>query len=71
MLSASSFGNSGLFLRPLPGIMSWQVYVIILPLAVLGSLGLPVLIDIYDAIRLRRALSAYAEESSSSPPAST
>lgn len=60
MLSASAFGNSGLFFGQLPGMMSWQLHVIILPAAILGSLGLPVLMEIFDAIRRRGPLSEYS-----------
>jgi len=60
MFSAGAFGNSGLFFGRLPGIMSWQLFLIILPLAVLGSLGLPVLMELSDVIRMRGGLCDYS-----------
>ncbi|MFI5377847.1 MAG: hypothetical protein ACHRHE_00955 [Tepidisphaerales bacterium] len=46
MLSLSAFGNSGLNLGGLPGMASWKTQFILLPLAVLGGLGLPVLMEL-------------------------
>ena len=60
MLSASAFGNSGLYLGGLPPMTGWQTQVVLLPLAVLGSLGLPVLMQCYDALLRRGRLSAHS-----------
>ncbi|HEY1685962.1 MAG TPA: potassium transporter TrkG [Tepidisphaeraceae bacterium] len=45
-LAVSSFGNCGLFTGTLPGMHDWQTQVIIFPLAIAGSLGLPVLMEL-------------------------
>lgn len=45
--TASAFGNSGLYLGILPSIKAWQTHVVLLPLAVLGGLGLPVLMELF------------------------
>jgi trk system potassium uptake protein TrkH len=44
--AASAFGNSGLWLGPAPTTTGAATHAILLPLAVLGGLGLPVLIDL-------------------------
>jgi Trk-type K+ transport system membrane component len=44
--AASAFGNSGLWLGPAPTTTGATTHAILLPLAVLGGLGLPVLIDL-------------------------
>jgi Trk-type K+ transport system membrane component len=44
--SASAFGNSGLWLGPPPTTTGATTHAILLPLAVLGGLGLPVLMDL-------------------------
>lgn len=48
--SASSFANSGLWLGQTPSITSVATFLVLLPLAVLGGLGLPVLIEVTDRI---------------------
>lgn len=60
MLAASAFANSGVFLGALPGAVNWQTHVVILPLAVLGGLGLPVLMEMWDAMRGRGGLSFHS-----------
>jgi trk system potassium uptake protein len=60
VLSLSALGNCGLFFKPLPHLMSWQTQLVLLPLAVLGGLGLPVLMELHDAARLRRPLSTHS-----------
>lgn len=45
-LSVSSFGNCGLFTGHLPPIHDWQTNFVILPLAIAGSFGLPVLMEL-------------------------
>lgn len=59
-LSASAFGNSGIAVGPVPGLYDWRTHLILLPLAVLGSLGLPVLLELWDVVRLRGALSTHS-----------
>lgn len=59
MLAASAFGNSGLYFGSLPGTYSWQTHLVLLPLSVLGGLGLPVLMEMYDSLRRRRSLSVH------------
>ena len=56
MQAASAFSNSGVYIGQLSGIMDWrQTHVVLLPLAVLGGLGLPVLMELYDwALRRKR-----------------
>lgn len=60
MLSAGSLGNSGLYLGRLPAMAGWQTHLVILPLAVIGTLGLPVLMELYDLVLRRRPLSFYS-----------
>jgi Trk-type K+ transport system membrane component len=60
VLSLGALGNCGLFFGSLPDLMSWQTQVVLLPLAVLGGLGLPVLMELHDASRLRRSLSKHS-----------
>ena len=61
-LSASAFGNSGLFLGAAPpGLLDWATHFVLLPLAVVGGLGLPVLMELGDRLfsRRRAPLSAH------------
>jgi Trk-type K+ transport system membrane component len=60
MLSASALANSGLHFGPLPNVMNWQTHLVLVPLAVLGSLGLPVLMELMGLVRMRGRLSAYS-----------
>jgi trk system potassium uptake protein TrkH len=48
--AASSFGNSGLWIGRFPSTTGASTYLILLPLVILGGLGLPVLIEISDRI---------------------
>jgi Trk-type K+ transport system membrane component len=69
MLSASSFGNSGLYFEPsqdlssvqshdlFPTLLSWQTHLVLLPLAFIGALGVPVLMDVWGVVRRRGKLS--------------
>src|SRR5690606_22081828 len=60
-LACSAVGNVGLALGPLPEARAWQTHAILLPLAVLGSLGVPVLIDLWDRLTGRtRCLTRYS-----------
>ena len=47
-LSASAFGNSGLYIGKLPSLFSPATFLVLLPLALLGGLGLPVLMELFD-----------------------
>lgn len=60
LLAASAFGNSGVVINPPGGIFDWTTHAVLLPLAVLGGLGLPVLIDLYDRFVNRRELSSHS-----------
>ncbi|HEX3359278.1 MAG TPA: hypothetical protein VHS31_20030 [Tepidisphaeraceae bacterium] len=55
--SASAFGNSGLWMGAEPTLTGGRTNLIYLPLAVLGGFGLPILMDLFDAVRRKRALS--------------
>jgi len=44
--AASAFGNSGLVLGSLPAITDWRTHMVLMPLATLGALGIPVLLDL-------------------------
>lgn len=57
---ASAFGNSGVWIGQTPSPMDWRVHTILLPLAVLGGLGIPVVLDVLGAITARRPLSGYS-----------
>ena len=59
LLSASALGNSGLYIGVLPALTSWQTHLILLPLAVIGGLGLPALMELHEWILHRRVLSFY------------
>ncbi|MBC8106670.1 MAG: hypothetical protein H7Z14_08790 [Anaerolineae bacterium] len=48
--AASAFGNSGQTIGPEPGADESRTYLAILPLAMLGALGLPVLIDVAQSV---------------------
>jgi trk system potassium uptake protein TrkH len=57
--AASAVGNSGLRFGSLPGLLDWRTYLPIVPLIVLGGLGLPVLLDLRDRLFSRRPLSSH------------
>jgi Trk-type K+ transport system membrane component len=48
--AASAVGNSGVYWGRLPRGDGWQANAVLLPLSVLGGLGLPVLLDLYDRL---------------------
>ncbi|MDB5331008.1 MAG: ktrB ntpJ [Phycisphaerales bacterium] len=61
--SASAFGNSGVLTcgqKLVPALTSWQAQGVLLPLAIIGGLGLPVLMELYDAALGRRSLSTHS-----------
>lgn len=53
-LSLSAFGNSGLHAGPLPGVDSWRTTLILLPLGVIGGVGVPVILEIRNRLRGRQ-----------------
>jgi trk/ktr system potassium uptake protein len=59
-LSASAFGNSGLFFGPLPSESNPMAHLLLLPMAFIGGLGLPVLIEIVRSIRGSQAMSDHS-----------
>jgi Trk-type K+ transport system membrane component len=59
--SAAAFGNSGVHTGRLAPVASWQVHACYVPLAMLGGMGLPVLMELYDrAVGRATSLSAHA-----------
>ena len=48
--AACAFGNSGLYTGTLPTVFSPTTFLVLLPLAVLGGLGLPVLMELGDRL---------------------
>jgi Trk-type K+ transport system membrane component len=60
-LAASSFGNCGLYVADLPKASELPVHAIVLPLTILGGLGLPVLMELWCAIVFRAKLSAHSK----------
>lgn len=57
---SAAFANSGMILGALPDVTHWQTHLVLLPLAVLGGLGLPVIMESVDLIFRRRPLSVHA-----------
>jgi len=47
----SAFGNSGLYAGRLPGEAAWQSHLVLLPLALIGGLGLPVIMELWERPR--------------------
>lgn len=60
VLAASAFGNCALTLDVLPSGNSWATHLVILPLTVLGGLGLIVLMDIAGSLMRRQPLSPHS-----------
>jgi trk system potassium uptake protein TrkH len=60
-LAASAFGNCGLYLGNLPGSSNVLVHAVIVPLSILGGLGLPVLMEIWCAVVFRANFSAHSK----------
>src|SRR5688500_12657984 len=52
--AASAFGNSGLYLGRLPNVAEWRTHLALMPLAFLGGLSIPVLLEITDLVFQRR-----------------
>ncbi len=55
--SCSAFGNSGVWMGDSPDVMAGRTHLVLLPLALLGGFGLPVLMDLFDAALRKRPLS--------------
>ena len=58
--AASAFGNSGLYLGRLPAVSEWRTHLALMPLAFLGGLSIPVLLEIADLAFQRRPLSLHS-----------
>jgi trk system potassium uptake protein len=58
-LATSAFGNSGLLVGVLPSTDAARTHLVLLPLSILGALGIPVLLCIGAAIRQRKPLHPY------------
>lgn len=52
-LALGAFGNSGIAWGRVPDASAWQTHLVLLPLAVLGGLGVPVLLDVLNRVRRR------------------
>ncbi len=59
--AAAAFGNCGLTLGRLPAIASLPTHVILMPAALIGGLGLPVLIELFELAFLGRKISRYTQ----------
>ena len=60
MQAAAAFGNSGIYAGKLSGAGEWRLQMVQLPLAFLGGLGLPVLMEIYDRAFGGRRMSVHS-----------
>ncbi|HEV2293328.1 MAG TPA: hypothetical protein VGR35_05695 [Tepidisphaeraceae bacterium] len=58
-LAVSAFGNSGLQLGALPQVDSGRTHLVLMPLALAGGLGIPVLLMLGTMLRRRTPLPAY------------
>lgn len=58
--SAAAWGNSGLYVDAPPGMSDLYTYLVLLPLALLGGLGLVVLLDVIDFVFRRGTLSRHS-----------
>jgi Trk-type K+ transport system membrane component len=59
--AVSAFGNSGLYAGPLPDGNSLPAHLLLMPLAVLGGLGLPVLMELADRVRGKSDFSQHSQ----------
>ncbi len=48
--AASAFGNCGIVLGTLPGVLDWRTHGVLMGLATLGGMGIPVLLDLSAAL---------------------
>lgn len=58
--AASAFGNCGVVVGPVSGASDPVTSLLVLPLAVIGGLGLPVLMELFDCVSGQRRLSTHA-----------
>lgn len=58
--STSAFGNAGAWIGVEPTLTEWRTWLVLLPLAILGGLGLPVLIELLSP-RNGRSLSTHSQ----------
>jgi Trk-type K+ transport system membrane component len=61
MLSAGALANSGIHFGAVPGVTSAPTHLVLLPLAILGGLGSPVLIELVALLRMKGGLSEYSK----------
>ncbi len=59
-LAVSAFSNTGLTAGIVPGLDDRVTHLLLLPLAIVGGLGVTVLMEIFDTLRSRRSLSTHA-----------
>lgn len=59
--AVAALGNCGLYLGQLPTPMDWQTHLVLLPLAMIGGLGLPVLMDVLSAWHRRRPIHYHSQ----------
>lgn len=57
---ASAFGNSGIALGRPFGVMAWQTHLIVLPMVVIGGLGITVVMELYELLAHARPLSRHS-----------
>ncbi len=60
-LAGSSFGNCGQYVANFPKPSNILVHAVILPLSILGGLGLPVLMELWCAVTFRARLSTHSK----------
>jgi len=60
-VSASAIGNCGLTIGILPTMTGWETHLVLLPLMAIGGFGLPVIMELFDAITGRSRLSRYSK----------
>jgi Trk-type K+ transport system membrane component len=58
--ASSAFGNSGIWMGTIYAPSDWRVQLILLPLAVLGGLGIPVVLELMGLITRQRPLSQHS-----------
>lgn len=60
MLATSALGNGGLAIGEVPGMRAWQTHLVLMPLMVIGSVGMPVLLELPGAILRKQPLSEHS-----------
>ncbi|MDB5320399.1 MAG: potassium transporter KtrB [Phycisphaerales bacterium] len=58
--TSAAWGNSGLYVDVAPGATDLYTHLVLLPLSILGGLGLVVLLEVFDALFHRRPLSRHS-----------